>query len=185
MTDSAKCGDSESVNQTQVIEPVWGIKRAGGLVVRQAGDGDGESLSAMLCGLPDLSLYMRFQTAVGRPPRPALVQQMLCPNGAAWVAERDCEVVGHAMWAWVKGATVPTAELALIIAESEQRRGLGVRMAGEAAEHALAAGAAQFLVMVSAMNDRVLRMVRRRWPTAKAERDGSLINFTIRADDFF
>jgi GNAT superfamily N-acetyltransferase len=139
----------------------------------------------MLSRLPDLSLYMRFQAGVGRPPRPALVEQMLCPNGAAWVAERGCEVVGHAMWAWVKGATVPTAELALIIAEAEQRRGLGVRMMTEAARHALTAGAAQLLLMVSAMNDRVLRMIRTNWPAAKAERDGALINFTIPAADFF
>jgi GNAT superfamily N-acetyltransferase len=169
------------VNQTQVVEAL-AVER---LVLRRAGDADAESLAGMLSGLPDLSLYMRFQTAIGKPPRPALIQQMLCPNGAAWVAERDCEVVGHAMWAWVKGTTVPTAELALIIAESEQRRGLGVRMMGEAAQHALAAGAAQFLVMVSAMNDKVLRMVRRRWPTARAEREGALLNFTIPAADFF
>jgi len=169
------------VNQTQVVEAL-AVER---LVLRRAGDADAESLSGMLGGLPDLSLYMRFQTAIGKPPRPGLIQQMLCPNGAAWVAERDCEVVGHAMWAWVKDTTVPTAELALIIAESEQRRGLGVRMMSEAAQHALTAGAAQFLVMVSAMNDKVLRMVRRRWPTARAEREGALLNFTIPAADFF
>lgn len=156
-----------------------------GLVLRRAGGADEESLSGMLSRLPELSLYMRFQTAVGKPPRPALVQQMLCPDGAAWVAERDCAVVGHAMWAWVKGASVPTAELALIIAEPEQQRGLGVRLMTEVAQHALTAGAAQFLIMVSALNDRVLRMVRRRWPTATAERDGSLLNFTIPAADFF
>ncbi|MDX6280404.1 MAG: hypothetical protein QOH03_1475 [Kribbellaceae bacterium] len=139
----------------------------------------------MLAGMPDFSLYMRFQTAIGKPPRPALVQQLVCPNGAAWVAERDREVVGHAMWAWVNGAAVPTVELALIVAEREQRRGLGVRMLTEAARDALASGAAQFVVMVSAMNDKVLRMVRRRWPTATTHREGALLNFTIPATDFF
>jgi GNAT superfamily N-acetyltransferase len=163
------------VNQTQVDQ----------LVLRRAADADVESLAAMLGGMPDFSLYMRFQTAIGKPPRPALVQQLVCPNGAAWVAERDRQVVGHAMWAWVNGAGVPTAELALIVAEREQRRGLGVRMLTEAALDALAAGAAQFVVMVSAMNDKVLRMVRRRWPTAVTERDGALLNFTIPATDFF
>jgi GNAT superfamily N-acetyltransferase len=166
------------VNQTQV-GPI------GQLVLRRAGDADAESLSGMLDGLPDWSLYMRFQTAIGRPPRPALVQQLVCPNGAAWVAERDREVVAHAMWAWVKGTCVPTVELALIVAESEQRRGLGVRMMTEAAHDALASGAAQFVVMVSAMNDKVLRMIRRRWPTACTEREGALLNFTIPAADFF
>ncbi len=172
------------MNQTQVVEPV-GAVRTGGLLLRRTAETDAKSLSGMLSGLPDWSLYMRFQTAVGRPPRPALLEQLLCPNGAAWVAERDGEVVGHAMWAWVKGATEPTAELALVIAASEQRRGLGVRMAGAAAHHALVSGATRFLLMVSAMNDPVLRIVRRRWPSATAERDGSLINFTIPATEFF
>jgi len=167
--------------QTQRIE----VPAAGQLRLRQAIGSDAELLSGLLMGLPELSLYMRFQTAIGKPPRPTLLQQMLCPNGAAWVAERDCQVVGHSMWAWVAGAAVPTAELAVVIAEDEQRRGLGVRMMTESAQHALAAGAAQFLVMVSAMNDKVLRMVRRRWPAARAERDGALLNFTIPAADFF
>jgi GNAT superfamily N-acetyltransferase len=181
LTDSAKPSQAESVNQTQVVE----APATDQLVLRPAGGEDAAALAAMLIGLPEFSLYMRFQTAVGNPPRPELLQQMLCPSGAAWVAERDGQVVGHSMWAWVAGAAVPTAELAVIIAEAEQRRGLGVQLMGEAAQHALAAGAAQFLVMVSAMNDRVLRMVRRRWPTARAERDGALLNFTIPAADFF
>ena len=185
MTDSAKSRNPESVNQTQVVEPPIAARGGNQLSVRRSGDADAQALSEMLSGLPDLSLYMRFQGAVGRPPQPELVRQMVCPNGAAWVAERNCHVVGHAMWAWVKGATVPTAELALVIAEAEQGRGLGVRMMTEAGRHALTAGAAQLLVMVSAMNDRVLRMVRSHWPTATPERDGALINFTIPATDFF
>jgi hypothetical protein len=166
------------VNQTQLVE-------AGQLVLRRAGDADVESLTGMLDGMPDFSLYLRFQTAIGKPPRPALVQQLVCPNGAAWVAERDREVVGHAMWAWVDGADVPTVELALIIAVPEQRRGLGVRMLTEAARDAVSSGAAQFVVMVSALNDQVLRMVRRRWPAAVAQRDGALVDFTIPAGAFF
>jgi GNAT superfamily N-acetyltransferase len=168
--------EAESVNQTQVLSKQ--------LVLRRAGDPDVESLAGMLGGMPDFSLYMRFQTAIGKPPRPALLQQLVCPNGAAWVAERDREVVAHAMWAWVNGACVPTVELALIVAEPEQRRGLGVRMLTEAGRDALAEGAAQFVVMVSAMNDKVLRMVRRRWPTATTHREGALLNFTIPAADF-
>ncbi|MEU4394282.1 GNAT family N-acetyltransferase [Kribbella sp. NPDC023855] len=172
------------MNQTQVVEPPGAARGGSQLSVRRAEDADVQALADMLIGMPDFSLYMRFQGAVGRPPQPELVRRMVCPEGAAWVAERDREVVGHVMWAWVKGATVPTAELAVIVAEAEQRRGLGVRMVVEAARHALDAGAAQLLVLVSAMNDRVLRMVRTHWPTATAERDGALINFTLRAADF-
>lgn len=163
--------------QTQVVETR--------LSLRRAGEADTDSLSGMLMGLPELSLYLRFQTAIGKPPRPALLEQLVCPNGAAFVAERDDRLVGHAMWAWVAGATVPTAELALIIAGPEQRRGLGARLLTEAAQNAFGAGAAQFLLMISATNDQVLRMARRRWPAVRAERDGSLLNFTIPATDFF
>jgi hypothetical protein len=149
--------------------------------IRPAGEPDAEDLTTMLSGLTDLSLYFRFQTAVGRPPRPALVLRMLCPSGGAWVATRGDTIVGHAMWAWAHGDGEPTAELAAVISEPEQRRGLGVRMLSVAAADAVAAGATRFLFVVSPANDLIARMIRRRWPDATAERDGTLINFLVSA----
>jgi ribosomal protein S18 acetylase RimI-like enzyme len=148
------------------------------LAVRSAGEPDAEQLAEMLIGLTDLSLYFRFQTAIGRPPRPSLVLRMLCPTGAAWVATRGDAIVGHAMWAWT-GAD--TAELAVLISEAEQRRGLGVRMLSIAAADAVAAGASNFLFVVSPANDLTIRMIRRRWPAAAVERDGTLLNFVVPA----
>jgi hypothetical protein len=148
-------------------------------VVRRAGEPDTDELARMLIGMTDLSLHFRFQTAIGRPPRPALLLRMLCPTGAAFVATRDITVVGHAMWAWAPGEA--TAELAAIIAEPDQNRGLGIRMLSIAAADAIAAGARHFLFVVGAANDRTLRMVRRRWPEATAERDGTLVNFVAPA----
>lgn len=133
----------------------------------------------MLSGLTDLSRYFRFQTAIGTPPRQALLLRMLCPTGAAFVATRAGTIVGHAMWAWAPGES--TAELAAVIAEDDQRRGLGIRMLSIAAADAIAAGATHFLFVVSAANDRTLRMVRRRWPDATVERDGALLNFVAPA----
>lgn len=150
-------------------------------MIRRAGEPDAEDLTTMLTGLTDLSLYLRFQTAIGRPPRPALVLRMLCPSGQSWVATRDDQVVGHAMWAWAIGYDEQTAELAAVISEAEQRRGLGVRMLSIAAADAIAAGATRFLFVVSPANDRTLRMIRRRWPDATVEREGALINFLVSA----
>jgi ribosomal protein S18 acetylase RimI-like enzyme len=161
------------VNQTQA--------GCGEVVIRRARAADAGALSAMLSGLSDLALYFRFQTAVGRPPRDSLVEPLVSPTGAAWVAERDGMLVGHGMWAWAKGSTVPTAELAVVIAESDQRRGLGVRLMKLAAAAAHAAGATQLLLVVSAANDRVLRMIRRHLPISRAERDGALVNFVVPA----
>ena len=149
--------------------------------IRSAGEADADDLAAMLTGLSDFSLYMRFQTAVGRPPRDSLVLRLLRPAGAAWVATRDDEIVGHAMWAWEANSTEPIAELAVVISEPEQHRGLGLRMLAVAIAHAFEAGATQFLFVVSAANDRVARMIRRLWPTATVERDGSLLNFLVPA----
>ena len=149
--------------------------------IRPAGEPDAEDLTTMLSGLTDLSLYFRFQTAIGRPPRPALVLRMLCPSGRAWVATRGDTVVGHAMWAWAPSDGEPTAELAAVISEPEQRRGLGVRMLSTAAADAVAAGATRFLFVVSPANDLTARMIRRRWPDATVERDGALINFLVSA----
>jgi GNAT superfamily N-acetyltransferase len=160
------------VNQTQVGCPQ----------IRTAGEPDAEGLATMLTGLADHSLYFRFQAAIGRPPRPALLLRLLRPTGGAWVATRDDSIVGHAMWAWVANSAEPTAELAVVISEAEQRRGLGVRMLTMAAADAYDAGAKHFLLVVNAANDRVARMVRRRWPTAPVERDGPLLNFIVPAD---
>jgi hypothetical protein len=147
----------------------------GPALVRRAGEPDADELARMLTGLTDLSRYFRFQTAIGTPPRAALLLRLLCPAGAAFVATRGAAIVGHAMWAWAPGET--TAELAAVIAEDDQRRGLGVRMLSVAAADAIAAGATHFLFVVSAANDRSLRMVRRRWPNATTERDGALLTF--------
>ena len=157
------------MNQTQTGPPL----------VRRAGEPDADELARMLTGLTDLSRYFRFQTAIGTPPRAALLLRMLCPTGAAFVATRSGTIVGHAMWAWAPGTA--TAELAAVIAEDEQRRGLGVRMLSVAAADAIAAGARSFLFVVSAANERSIRMVRRRWPDATVERDGALLMFVAPA----
>jgi GNAT superfamily N-acetyltransferase len=149
-------------------------------LIRRAGEPDADELARMLTGLTDLSLYFRFQTAIGRPPRPALLLRLLCPTGASWVSTRGGTIVGHSMWAWAHGYEA-TAELAVIISEDEQGRGLGVRMLATAAAGAIAAGATRFLFVVSPANDRSLRMIRRRWPEATVERDGTLLNFVVPA----
>ena len=148
-------------------------------LVRRAGEADTDELARMLTGLTDVSLYFRFQTAIGRPPRPALLLRMLCPTGDAFVATRANAIVGHAMWAWAPGDS--TAELAAIISEPEQGRGLGIRMLSIAAADAIAAGATRFLFMVGAANDRTIRMIRRRWPEATVQREGTLLEFSVPA----
>ena len=148
-------------------------------LVRRAGEADTDELARMLTGLSDLSLYFRFQTAIGRPPRPALVLRMLCPTGAGFVATRENAIVGHAMWAWAPEDS--TAELAAVISEPEQGRGLGLRMLSIAAADAFAAGAKQFLFVVGAANERTIRMIRRRWSEATVERDGTLLTFSVPA----
>ncbi len=147
------------------------------VVVRKASGCDAAELAAMLSALSDLSLYFRFQTAIGRPPRPAVVDQLLQPTGTAWVAERGGRIIGHSMWAWAKGMAGSTAELAVVVADSDQRQGIGAELISVAARDARTTGAEQFLVVVSAANDPVVRLVRRYWPDASIERDGPLLNF--------
>ncbi|TDD43421.1 GNAT family N-acetyltransferase [Kribbella antibiotica] len=162
------------MNQTQPV------------TLRRADEADLDGLEQLLTGLSDLSRWFRFQTAIGTPPRPALLLRMLRPAGAAWVASRDDRTIGHAMWAWAT-LGVPdmvdgrVAELAAVIADDEQGRGLGVHMLAVAAADAIASGATHFLFVVSTSNDASLRMVRRRWPDAVAERDGGLLTFVAPA----
>jgi GNAT superfamily N-acetyltransferase len=135
----------------------------------------------MLDGLSDLSLYFRFQTAVTHPPRPSIVDPLVRPNGAAWVAESADGVIGHSMWAWAYGTADPVAELAVVVSEPHQGNGIGLHLVTAAAAHAAAAGATRFLFVVSAANDRMLRMIRRYWPNPEVERDGALLNFLVPA----
>ncbi|MEV6285662.1 GNAT family N-acetyltransferase [Kribbella sp. NPDC051770] len=178
------------MNQTQVLGgrvPVGGAVQLDGsgepgVLLRRTGAGDHARLSAMLDRMSELSLYFRFQTAVGHPPRSAVVEPMLSSTGESWVAESNDRLIAHAMWAWAHGATgVPTAELAAIVDDPYQGRGLGTRLLNLVGARAGAAGARQLLLVVSTANDRTLRLIRRRWPQAPAERDGGLINFTIPA----
>jgi GNAT superfamily N-acetyltransferase len=155
--------------------------RLDALTVRRTAAADQDKVARMLAGMSDADLYHRFQTSIRKPPRPALVRHLVCPDGVAWVAERGDQIVGHAMWAWARGAIHPTAEFAVIVAESEQHRGLGERLLRQATEHAAKLGATRFLLIVGAENAAVLRTVRRHWPTAAREWNGSLITFTILA----
>ena len=117
-----------------------------------------------------------------RPATPAraLLRHAL-PDRAAWVATRGDTIVGHAMWA--VGSR-----------RRSDRRTRGDRSANpisgaasasgccrSAAADAIAAGATRFLFVVSPANDRTLRMIRRRWPEATVERDGTLMNFVVAA----
>lgn len=150
--------------------------------VRRAGPADRAALGTMLAGLSEATSYFRFQTAIGRPPRASVVDSLLSPHGSAWVAERDGRLVGHAMWAWAHGERpTPTAELAVVVADADQNQGIGSRLFDLAAAHARAAGADDFLLVVSAANDRTVRLVRRCWPAAAVTREGPLISFVVPA----
>ncbi|NOL44829.1 GNAT family N-acetyltransferase [Kribbella sandramycini] len=171
---------AESVNQTQVTTPA--------LTIRPAAESDLETLGALLTALSDLSRYHRFQAPIPTPPRPALLRHLLHPTGAAWLATRADHPLAHAMWAWATPTSVPgasspekIAELAVVVADGEQGKGLGVRMLTVAAADAVEAGATHFLLVVGASNERSLGMVRRRWPGAVGERDGSLLSFVVPA----
>jgi GNAT superfamily N-acetyltransferase len=167
------------VNQTQLLSAP-ASRRTDEFLIRRATVDDHPKLAEMLDGLSELSLYFRFQTAVGHPLRASLIEPLLRSSGESWVAEHNDRLVAHAMWAWAHGANdVPTAELAAVVADPFQSRGLGMRLLNLVGAQARAAGAQQLLLVVSTANDRTLRLIRRRWPTAPAERDGALINFTI------
>ncbi|TWD82476.1 acetyltransferase (GNAT) family protein [Kribbella amoyensis] len=67
------------------------------------------------------------------------------------------------------------------MSEPHQGNGLGLHLVSTAAAHARAAGATRFLLVVSAANDKMLRLVRRYWPSPRTERDGALLTFLVPA----
>jgi GNAT superfamily N-acetyltransferase len=162
------------MSETQIARPLLD-----GVRLRPAGAEDQPAVRDFLAGLSPQTAYRRFFAGIGSPSS-AFVRHLLTSGDdrGAWVAERAGRVVGHAFWACPPGRA-DVAELAVVVADELQGRGVGSPLVRLAAMDAAAAGAGRLVLHVLTENRPVLAMVTRRWPDAAPRRDGPHAVFEV------
>jgi GNAT superfamily N-acetyltransferase len=142
--------------------------------LRRAHPGDLEPFTAFVAGLSPTSSYRRFFTGLSRLPASQGRRLLRSDaNSGAWLAWEADVVVGHAFWAKVGPAT---AELALVVGDRAQGRGLGRALGSASLRDAIAAGVRRLELVVQRDNAVVLGLIARRWPHRRtAVRDGLLV----------
>ena len=127
--------------------------------IRAATAADREQLADFVSGLSPTSAYQRFLTGLGGAPSPRLLTALLpeLPAGGALLAFLDGELVGHGLWARLSDPSV--AEIAFVVSDRYQRRGIGTALMRAVTEDLVTEGVADIEVFSSTDNRAVARMV--------------------------
>jgi len=163
--------------------------RAGGAaasaVLRPARDDDQAALAALLTGLSPRSRYLRFFT--GAPSvTPAALRRMAGTGGGAaervdaLVAVRDGLIAGHAMATDLRGSSGEVVtEVGVVVADAQQRRGIGSALLAALAGRAHARGATRLTMEVLAENHAVLSLIGKQLPGARSRSSGPYVTFDV------
>ncbi len=149
--------------------------------IRVAAPADRAEVARLLTRLSPDAAYRRFLTGMASEPSPRLLNALLPepPVGGALLGFLGQELVGHGLWVRLTDPTV--AEIALVVADRHQRRGVGTALARAVTDDLIAHGVTDIEVFSSADNAAVARMVARRAPDARRELDGATTTYTFRA----
>jgi GNAT superfamily N-acetyltransferase len=122
---------------------------------------DGESLRRLFYRLSPETIYRRFLSPLARPEqaRPERLLDLDHRDREAVAAVVNGEIVGVARYFRWPGQAA--AEVAVVVADDWQHRGLGTRMLGSLSALARAAGIERFTVTMQADNRPALGLVRR------------------------
>ncbi|MER5317910.1 GNAT family N-acetyltransferase [Streptosporangium roseum] len=152
----------------------------GGVEIRPARADDEERIRRFLAGLSPRTQTLRFFTGVSRPSA-SLVRSLLVMDERRDVllAVHGEAVVGHAMS--FKGGQADV-EIALVVADEWQGRGVGSRLARRLLRRASVAGARTLGMDVLGDNRKVLSMVRRAWPEATMKASSGAVEVTATVD---
>lgn len=151
--DLGSIGDRESAGDLgEVIE------------IRPARMDDEERIRRFLAGLSTRTQTQRFFTGVNRPSA-SMVRTLLAVDERrdALLAVRGELLVGHAMSYRGEGTDI---EIAVVVGDEWQGRGLGARLVRRLLHRAAAGGARTLGMDVLGDNRKVLAMIRRAWPEA-------------------
>ena len=147
---------------------------------RAAALADRPALVALLAGLSEESAYSRFLTALSTPPGNRVVDALLPqpPAGRAVLAFVGSDLVGHGLWVRTHASV---AEIALVVADAHQQRGIGTALAAAVTDDLARHGVTDVEVFSISDNRAVARMVRAAAPDARRELDGPTTTYTFPA----
>jgi GNAT superfamily N-acetyltransferase len=155
------------------------------LVLRTATLEDRAGLVGLVEACSARSLAQRFLTGVGGTPPAGLVDRLLVPRtpiGRATLALLDEQVVAHGMWASTSAVPGHPAELALLVRDDLQGRGIGSALVRALHAEIVAWGIDWVEVNTAADNRLVTGMIARRAPGVRAERDGATLTYRLPSD---
>ncbi|MFI6889536.1 GNAT family N-acetyltransferase [Streptosporangium canum] len=169
--------------RTQLARPRRDPVRAlpgDGVEIRPVRADDEERVRRFLAGLSPRTQTLRFFAGVNRPSA-SLVRALLVMDERRDVllAVHGEVVVGHAM-SFKGGQT--DIEIALVVADEWQGRGVGARLARRLLRRAAVAGARTLGMDVLGDNRKVLSMVRRAWPEATMKASCGAVEVTATVD---
>ncbi len=128
---------------------------------------DGQALRRFFFRLSPQSLYRRFLSPISRPEqaRPERLLDVDQRHRVALVGVVDGEIVGVARYVRQPATTV--ADLAVVVADAWQRKGIASRLLSALGETAGGAGIDAFAVTMHADNYPMLRLIRQMRPPAR------------------
>lgn len=144
-----------------------------GAVLRVIGPGDEERIERMLARLSPASVYRRFFTLFPKVP-PPLVHEMASVDHDAregFVVALGEEVIAMANYVRLRGDP-STADLAVVVEDAWQRRGLARVLVRALARAAAAHGIERFAATILTDNPPALRLASAVAPHSYRQRDG-------------
>ncbi len=142
--------------------------------IRRATPDDIDRVAEFLEGLSIDTAYRRFLTGLGHPSA-SMVRHLMKRDRdhGAYIAELNGQVVGHATWCRLEDGS---AELAVVVADDWQHRGVGGQLGTATLSEAQAHGVQRARMSVHRGNDPVIGIVHHVWPQVDAyEEDGMLV----------
>ncbi|MDO9380218.1 MAG: GNAT family N-acetyltransferase [Nocardioidaceae bacterium] len=161
-----------------------GTAPTGATSLRIGGPADAQALVELHARCSEETLLRRYHAPMNRVITTRLARRLASPeDGTALVVEAGDRVVAHGLLVAVDQGAYDRWELALLVEDSWQRRGLGVALLKHAARHAKAEGAQELTFVTQASNDAFLRTVGRAGFTARIRRRDDVVEIVTSLRD--
>jgi RimJ/RimL family protein N-acetyltransferase len=147
------------------------------VLLRPIRPGDAPALTQLYDRLSPESAYQRFFAVMRRlPPDWARILADVDHDRRAAIvaAGPDGELIGVARYGTEPGADA--AEIAVVVQDAWQGRGLGTILLSALLDHAVSRGITKFLAYVLADNHRMLRLIRRQGAVTERSHDQGVVS---------